>query len=193
MSGWCSFHLEVTATAGRAFAVSGHDTQASRAWRYVRERQDADGAWSGYWWTARQYPTLQAGALARLFGEPGPVKRAAQWVIREQRADGGWDTPEVETSAAASALSLLVLLLAGNGRKALQRGILRLVRLQLPDGSWPSCPLVRIPPPEVTEPATFARWRTDALGTGAIVRDQHRAFTTAMCVSALTRAVAATV
>src|SRR5207248_1590582 len=84
MSGWCSFHLEVTATAGRAFAVSGHDTQASRAWRYVRERQDADGAWSGYWWTARQYPTLQAGALAHLLGEPGPVKRAAQWVIREQ-------------------------------------------------------------------------------------------------------------
>jgi hypothetical protein len=59
------------------------------------------------------------------------------------------------------------------------------VTLQAEDGGWPSDPVLRIPPPDLVEPSSYRAWRADALGTGVVVRDQHRLFTTAACVSAL--------
>jgi hypothetical protein len=48
---------------------------------------------------------------------------------------------------------------------------------------------MRIPPPQVVEPDDYASWRLDGLGTGVVVRDHHRLFTTAACVATLALAV----
>jgi hypothetical protein len=73
----------------------------------------------------------------------------------------------------------------------LRRGLLGLVALQQPDGGWPGHASMRIPPPDVAEPESYQSWRVDGLGTGVVVHDQHRLFTTAACVSLLALAAGA--
>jgi hypothetical protein len=193
LDGWCSSHVEVTATAGRAFAAVASTPArcaADAAWRYVSSRQHADGSWASYWWTSHHYPTLQAVALATEVGDNAAVKRAADWALREQGRDGGWAAPGAAPSAFATALSLSVLLCAGVSGRSVDRAVGRLLELQDADGGWPSHPSMRIPPPGLAEPDDHRSWRLDGLGTGVVVRDQHRMFTTSACVGALALACA---
>jgi squalene cyclase len=174
--GWCRPHTEVTATAGRALAALA-PPEADAAWRYVRSQQRADGSWSAYWWTSPHYATLQAVELALSLGDHEPVGRAAEWAIRSQADDDG---------AFATALSLSVLLAAGASGQPVERAISRLGALQEDDGGWPSRPIMRIPLPGDADPDRHRRFRL--LGSGLVVRDQHRTFTSAACVAALARA-----
>lgn len=192
MRGWCTHHLEVTALAGRAFAAAPSGRfrpEADLAWRYVQRRQAADGGWDSYWWVGRHYPTLQAVALACALGDPQPVTRAAAWVLSEQLPGGAWRAPGTERSAFATALSLAVMLRSGGRGDALKRGLLELINLQQGDGGWSADASMRIPPPHVAEPDGYDSWRVDDLGTGVVVRDHHRLFTTSACVSTLALAV----
>jgi squalene cyclase len=195
LSGWCSPHLEVTATAGRALAAAGNGSRdaaaAAAAWRYVRSRQRDDGSWHSYWWTSAHYPTLQAAWLARALGDDEAVSRAAEWALRSQLDDGGWAAPGAAASPFATALSLSILACAGERGAPAARAVDRLGALQEPDGAWPSHPMMRIAPPGVAEPDDHRSWRSDALGTGVVIRDQHRLFTTATCVAALALAAGA--
>ena len=189
LRGWCSPHLEVTAAAGRAFAAvgKGFRSHAAAAWSYVRARQRKNGCWHSYWWAAPHYPTLQAAELARAVGDRNALRRAAIWALHEQRDDGGWGTP---TSAFETALSLALLVCAGERGPATRRAVERLTALQNVDGGWPSHAEMRIPPPDVWEPDEYGAWRVDRLGTGVVIRDVHRIFTTAACVAALARSEA---
>lgn len=194
--GWCRPHTEVTAAAGRALgalAPDGCSPEANAAWRYVRSRQCADGSWSSYWWTSPHYATLQALDLALSLHDHDPVSRAAEWAIRGQDDDGGWSAPGAAASAFATALSLSVLVNAGASRQPVERAIRRLVALQHEDGGWPSHPIMRIPLPGDPDPDRRSRWRFVRLASGAVIRDQHRTFTSAACVAALARAREATV
>jgi squalene cyclase len=188
LSGWCSPHLEVTATAGRALASAPGGrfaAEAARAWKYVERRQDVDGGWRSYWWTVREYPTLQAAELSGALAVPGPLQRAAGWALANQHADGGWGAPGAKFSAFATALALILLRRAGGRGEAVRRGAGRLADAQASDGGWLVHPVMRIPPPGVAEPDLHSSWRADALGTGVVVRDHHRLFTSALCVTAL--------
>lgn len=187
LRGWCSPHMEVTATGGRAFAgLTGEPfgALAYAAWDYVRRRQRTDGSWNSYWWASPDYPTHQAVELAHAVGDRAAVHRAAKWALRRQAADGSWSAPGATTSAFATALSLSVLLRCGRTDVRVDCAIERLIALQDADGSWPSHPIMRIPPPHLLEPASVRSWR-DGLGTGVVVADQHRTFTTSACVAAL--------
>lgn len=189
--GWCASHLEVTATAGRAFSLVPNEhfrPEAEHAWRYVAPRQGADGGWDSYWSVDRHYPTAQAVALAQALGRREPVARAAVWASSEQNGDRAWGSLGVDRSAFATALSLTVRLTAGgpgSRDESVRGGLLELVELQQPDGGWPAHATMRIPPPGVAEPEGYRSWRVDGMGTGVIVHDQHRVFTTATCVSLL--------
>ena len=193
--GWCRPHTEVTAMAGRALAAlapNNSSPEADAAWRFARSRQCADGSWSSYWWTSPHYTTLQAVELALSLGDHDPVSRAAEWAIRSQADDGAWSAPGAATSAFATALSLSVLLNARASREPVERAILRLAAIQDEDGGWPSHPIMRIPLPRDVDPDRRRRWRLGGLGSGLVVRDQHRTFTSAACVAALARAREAT-
>lgn len=192
MRGWCSNHLEVTATAGRAFAAVPRGrfrAEADLAWRYVERRQATDGGWDSYWWADRHYPTLQAVALGCALGDPEPAAQAATWARAEQLPSGAWAGSGTERSAFATALSLAVMLHGGRHVDAVRRGLAELIGLQQDDGGWPAHALMRIPPPHVAEPDGLESWRVDGLGTGVVVRDHHRLFTTAACTAMLALAV----
>ncbi len=188
-AGWCTRHLEVTATAGRALAAIPADSFADRAdlaWRYVAQRQGADGGWSAYWWADRSYPTWQAVALAHALGTGDDlVAAAAGWVQSQQLPDGAWRGASEEPSAFGTALSVATLRLAGGHDDAVRRGVAALLAMQHRDGGWPGHASMRIPPPDVTEPDHYEGWRVDEPGTGVVVADHHRLFTTAACVAAL--------
>jgi hypothetical protein len=172
-AGWCRPHTEVTAAAGRALAGSA---AATAAWEHVRSQQRPDGSWSSYWWICPHYATLQAVELAMTLGDRAAVGRAAEWARRARYHD-----------AFATALTLSVLLAAGERGDPVERAVARLADLQEDDGGWPSHPILRIPVPHDRNPARRRR-RLVGLGSGFLVRDQHRVFTTATCVAALSRA-----
>jgi squalene cyclase len=188
--GWCRPHTEVTATAGRALAAldSGSDAEAiAAAWRYVRSQQRPDGCWPSYWWTSPHYATVEAMQLAPAGGGREAVDRAAAWVLQSQQHDGAWSAPGVGASAFATALSLSVLLGAGAAGAPVDRAVARLCAFQEGDGGWPCHPMLRIPLPGDAHPD---RHRPRPFGRGVVVRDQHRTFTSAVCVAALARACA---
>jgi squalene-hopene/tetraprenyl-beta-curcumene cyclase len=188
--GWCSPHTEVTAMAGSALAAlaAGEGSaEADAAWRYVRSQQSADGSWRSYWWTSPHYATLHAAELAASMGDREAVGRAAEWALRGQAGDGAWSAPGAATSAFATGLSLAVLLRAATSGHAVERAVSRLAALQEGDGGWPSHPILRIPPPGDVEPDRRRRLRLG--GRGIVVEDQHRTFTSAVCVAALAQAL----
>ena len=187
--GWCRPHVDVSAAAGQAhYALSPQAPEAVAAWRYVRSRQRQDGSWSSYWWVSPYYATSQAVTLAALnLHDRAPIDRAIGWVLREQRADGGWGATDASApSALATALALSVLAAAEVvDQQSFRRGIDALLRLQHDDGGWPSRPELRIPPPAVRGPARGVGWRPIRVEGGMVVSDQHRTFTSATCVAAL--------
>jgi hypothetical protein len=174
--GWCRPHPDVTAVAGAALAAS-HPGAAAAAWRFVRAGQRPDGSWPSYWWTSPLYGTAQAVVLARRFGDDAALDRAAGWLLA--RRPGGQGPP----GAFAAALSLSILLEARVGGPPLDEALGELLALQADDGGWPSAPIMRVPLPGDVDPD---RWRPVRLGTGLVVADQHRTFTSAACIAALT-------
>jgi squalene-hopene/tetraprenyl-beta-curcumene cyclase len=186
--GWCQPHLEVSAAAGLAFAelpLAGFSRSAGAAWRFVRSRQVADGSWRSYWWTSPHVATRLAVALAAHMRDRDAVRRAAVWTRAGQQTDGGWCAAGSETSAFATALSVSVLVRCELDRGPIAGGVAALLRLQRPDGSWPSHPILRIPVPPDRRTAGDDRWHPFEFQPGIVVDDQHRTFTTATCLVAL--------
>lgn len=186
LSGWCSAHVEVTATAGRAFATLGGQfrERAEAAWRYVRSRQAPDGSWNSYWWTSPHYPTLQAATLASDVKDHEALQRAVAWASRQQGCATA-RSGQTEPTAFALAATLALLTYGQQCNAKIHRVTRQLGSLQEADGSWPRRPVLRIPPPHVKEPSAGMVWRRDALGTGVVIADQHGIFTTAACIAAL--------
>jgi squalene-hopene/tetraprenyl-beta-curcumene cyclase len=195
-SGWCSSQPEVTAMA--VLALSGwrrqrSDRAARAALDFLLASQSESGWWEAYWWDGRIYSTSLA-VRALLTADPGAhlaaVERAVDWMIGIQRPDGGWNNGVQGRSAAfQTALALLALVDSGSepALSAAERGANWLLRNQLDDGSWKSCPILRVPDPDDLAPWTRSEWRTSNKGTGILVRDHRRVFTTATAFAGLAR------
>jgi squalene cyclase len=189
--GWCQPHVEVTAAAGRAFAAAGSASSplAEKAWRFVTERRQA-GHWESYWWVLPHYPTLQCVELTRSVrgseDTPRLLDATVAWLRETQLPGGGWAAASGQPACAfATALSISVLALACAAPAVLERGVDALLRLQEQDGGWWSEPSLQIPPPDVPEPGRQGPWRIGELGTGVLIADENRLYTTATCVGAL--------
>jgi len=121
-------------------------------------------------------------------GDCAAVRRAVGWTILNERDTGGWSIPGVADSAFATALAVSILLQANADHDHIERGIRRLIELQQADGGWASYPIMRIPLPPDRDPNREGPWRPVRFGSGVVVADQHRTFTSAACVAALARA-----
>ncbi|HWF99127.1 MAG TPA: squalene--hopene cyclase [Steroidobacteraceae bacterium] len=125
---------------------------AERAIAYLRREQEPDGSWFGRWGSNYIYGTwsvLIALEVAGLPADDPAVRRAADWLLSRQNADGGWgesnDSYDLEKYADRSfpstpyqtAWAVLGLLAAGEAASpAVKRGIEHLLRTQESDGLW---------------------------------------------------------
>jgi squalene-hopene/tetraprenyl-beta-curcumene cyclase len=130
---------------------AGHPALA-RALAFFEREQEADGSWFGRWGTNYLYGTwsvLSALNALRLDHDSPMIRRAVDWLIAKQRADGGWGEsgdsyypgqPHGEgptSTPSQTAWAVLGLMAAGKvDHPAVERGIAHLVRTQKPDGGW---------------------------------------------------------
>lgn len=120
---------------------------------FLRRTQRADGSWYGRWGMNYIYGTWSALAglnAAGLEPDAPEMRRAAEWLISIQNADGGWGEDAdsygldhaahrpAPSTASQTAWALLGLMAAGRvGEPAVRRGVDHLMRTQAEDGVWP--------------------------------------------------------
>ena len=120
---------------------------------YLRRSQRSDGAWYGRWGMNYIYGTWSALCAFNAAGvspKSREVRRAVEWLIATQNADGGWGESAASydlayqrhqtapSTASQTAWALLGLMTAGAAHHAaVARGVQYLLRTQGSDGFWP--------------------------------------------------------
>ena len=115
-------------------------------------RQEKDGSWFGRWGMNYIYGTWSALCALGATGQDRqsePVRRAVEWLVRIQNADGGWgesgDSYKLDykgfepspSAASQTAWALLGLMAAGEAdHPAVARGVAYLAATQGEDGFW---------------------------------------------------------
>jgi squalene-hopene/tetraprenyl-beta-curcumene cyclase len=123
-----------------------------RAVRFIRHNQEASGPWYGRWGVNYIYGTCHVLCGLHAVGEnmrQPYIRRAVQWLIDHQNADGGWgescrsyEEPEVyqgvgKSTASQTAWALMGLMAAGIVRhSSVARGVTYLLRTQNASGTW---------------------------------------------------------
>jgi squalene-hopene/tetraprenyl-beta-curcumene cyclase len=123
-----------------------------RAIDYLRETQMAEGSWYGRWGMNYIYGTwsvLCSLNAASIDPKDEMVRKAVDWLVKIQNADGGWgedgtsyklDYRRYEpapSTASQTAWALLGLMAAGEvDHPAVQRGVKYLAQTQSEDGFW---------------------------------------------------------
>jgi squalene-hopene/tetraprenyl-beta-curcumene cyclase len=144
---------DVSARCATALVQLGrHDPALNVCLDYLREEQEENGSWFGRWGTNYIYGTWSVLAALEKAGHlPGQehIRRAAAWLKRMQRPDGGWgedcDTyfyPERAGTGNAStsfqtAWAMLGLMAAGEvDSPEVRKGVEYLIRTQQANGLW---------------------------------------------------------
>lgn len=190
--GWFGTHPTVTAAAMQALSLHGGSSYSEALLKgaaYLRSCRDGRGLWNAYWWKGSSYASYQSLRALRLAGvcRSFEAARAIRSLMDTQYKDGSWaDSDGSEGEAFATAFSMLSLMLYPDTvAKAASASAAWLMERQRADGSWPVVPTLRLPPPGLQEPSTFSDWKTKAIGTGVVVEDERRIFTTAAVIWAL--------
>jgi len=147
---------DVTARCISMLAQLGETPNTSRALAtgldYLRRTQLPDGSWYGRWGMNYIYGTWSALCALNAAGidhQSSEIRKAADWLIAIQNADGGWGEDGTSykldyrgyepapSTASQTAWALLGLMAAGDAdHPAVGRGIEHLSRTQARDGRW---------------------------------------------------------
>jgi len=190
--GWLGSHTCVTAVALQSLLFNKlHSDQEiiNKGCRFLTENQQSNKLWNSYWWQGNAYSTfhcLKTLLLAKHISIRD-AKKVIDEVISRMSVEGYWVESNNDSSLFSTALFLRTVLLLPDKKnlKAVSKCVDYLLQSQLTDGSWPSAPILRIPPPMITNPETLMQWKTGEMGTGVIIEDQNKLFTTATISSAL--------
>jgi lanosterol synthase len=132
-------------TAGRV------NRAVAAAIRFLRRSQRADGAWPAFWGVYYTYSIFHAVKGLRAAGVPpgdAALRRAADWLVRRQRPDGGWGehytgclrdryVEHPHSLAVQTAWAIIALLeVLDPAAEPVRRGVAWLRGEQRPDGSW---------------------------------------------------------
>lgn len=185
-SSWCAVHPCVTAMCASALAAADYQGQSARVRMcadYLRSQQRETGLVDAFWWEGATYATYHAARVLRIVGDGEAVARAKEGVLARVHCDGGWGTNLGGASSAFhTALAVKTLTIACDDRhtRAIGDGLTWLLRMQEPDGGWPTVPILRVPRPDIHHPrgAADEQW-------APTLRDRNRLFTTATVLSAL--------
>jgi len=146
----CDVTARVLEILGNLGFRPGHH-EIDRAVHFLKEKQEAEGAWYGRWGVNYIYGTSQVlrGLLAiGVDMNETWVQRGRDWLERHQNPDGGWgetvasyDDPKLRgkgTSTPSQTAWAVLGLCAFQQihRKSIENGIRYLIQTQNPDGSW---------------------------------------------------------
>jgi squalene/oxidosqualene cyclase-like protein len=128
------------------------DAAISRGVARILKAQLPDGSWEGFWGVNFTYAIMYAleGLIAAGTPKDHPaIRRACDWLITKQLADGGWGehysscekrlyVPHERSQVIMTSWALMALLLAEEPRwDAIERGVRLLASRQLDDGDFP--------------------------------------------------------
>lgn len=162
VTGWNAPHEDVTALAAEALRRRGLHAQARSAVAWLRQR-DAAATFASYWWHGAAYGVW---ARTRAGLQSVALSEAAAKILATSQT-----TPELAHALAAASL------IGALDRRTLKEAVLRLLKCQLSDGSWPCEACLRVT--DRTEMATAPQLR------GPCYSDDRRIFSTAHAVAAL--------
>ena len=128
------------------------DPRVAAALDYLRQTQHPEGSWYGRWGMNYIYGTwsvLCALNAAGVSPQAPEIRKAADWLVKIQNADGGWGEDGTSykldykgyepapSTPSQTAWAVLGLMAAGEiDHPAVKRGIEHLARTQAPDGLW---------------------------------------------------------
>ncbi len=145
---------DVTGRCVELLALLGHRRDSppvARALRFLRAEQEPCGAWFGRWGVNYIYGTWSVLIALRQVGEDLSqpyVRKAVEWLVSRQNADGGWgescrsyDDPSLAGCGASTpsqtSWALLALMAAGEAEHpAVRRGIGYLLDRRKGEGEW---------------------------------------------------------
>lgn len=147
--------VDVTAHVIEALGLLGrdrHDPTVARGLAFIRAEQEPEGSWFGRWGVNHIYGTAAVLPALRAVGENmlAPyVRKAADWLVLHQNADGGWGETCASymddalrgrgpSTASQTGWALLGLIAVGSPRyeQSLRAGVDYLLRTQRDDGTW---------------------------------------------------------
>lgn len=121
------------------------DRRVTEAVRWLLTAQRPDGSFDSVWYrNATSGTSAVLSTLIRCGHADHPVtRRAADWLTRTQLADGSWSTGDGTTTGTVeeTAWAVCALLATQGSTAVVERGIIRLLELQRPDGRWPEAPV----------------------------------------------------
>ena len=131
--------------------LNREDPPIARGLKYLRREQEADGSWFGRWGTNYIYGIWSALCAFNAAGEgrnAPHIRRAVDWIVAEQRDDGGWGEDGVTywrsrrgeakvSTPSQTAWALLGLMAAGEiDHSAVERGVKFLLRVPRQRARW---------------------------------------------------------
>jgi len=191
--GWLSPHACVSGVALQALLAAGEPQKSDlvrRTVAYLLNERGRDGLWRPYWWTGYAYATYHALRALRAAGVSDQTLDLDVFagLLKTQHRDGSWSSSiHGPGEPFETALSLLVLVncVGARSRESATVAARWLLKQETVSGNWSSVPIMRIPPPMVELPDVLNTWAVDQLGTGVVIRDEGRLFTTATVTWAL--------
>jgi hypothetical protein len=190
--GWLGAHTCVTSVVLQLMASTPsyweHEIIQKAAF-FVKQQRLPSFLWSSYWWKGQGYATfhstralLQTRKLS--YREAAKTIHAVLEKVNLSKYSEGAGSAETLFDMAYY-LRTVLMRSQDISIGALEGVVHYLLENQKRDGSWPSEPILRIPRPMVKQPDTETNWRENELGTGVIIKDDNRLFTTASVLSAL--------
>ncbi|KAJ7576848.1 terpenoid cyclases/protein prenyltransferase alpha-alpha toroid [Mycena floridula] len=117
------------------------ESTIQKAISYLHNVQSPEGGWLGCWGICFTYATMFALESLSLVGEnyhnSQHAKRACEYLLQKQRADGGWGESYQSCEQSAWCWAALALMHAGYPEpEPLEKAVQLVMSRQLPDGSW---------------------------------------------------------
>lgn len=199
MKGWFSPHKCVTSVSIQSLAENNYPVSSKlihHALQYLQLQRNKRGYWDSYWWKGYAYSTyhaLRALSICRSISA-SDFKDTIQFLLSSQRPDSGWNNslnnstePSYDSEVFETAFMILSLLLYPTKEtlSSAERAINWLIDQQDKNGSWPTVPILKIPPPVIIDPNTITKWRVNQMGTEVLLEDKERIFTTSAALWAL--------
>lgn len=192
-SGWTKPHVDVTANVLYGLLAAGaplDETQIDILVSALLSNGGTSGQWEAYWWATDVYSTFRLCELQHCICHrklQRTLEYGAHAILLEQCDDGCWRSDfSAERCVFTTALALRVISPFSKYRLSTGKAVRSLLDLQLDDGSWASCPILVLPPPNCSSRHVQVDWRIDMPGFPNVLSDSTRVLVTAVVARSLT-------